>query len=440
MLYFCTMFTSKGGNPLALTHKSPNTHHEQTPMTDPQDYPALLRSTILQDPAFVRATFGGAQRGTTADALPYAKVTVRPILLKDARHWQFAYWDGVQDTTKNYPADQAARQLEAVLALPFRNFTLHTATHETQINLSKKGKPLISTRAKARAQAPDLAHDRAKPHAAADPSAHPYLHAVGILTQEGKVRAEMQRKYAQINAFIQLIAPEFDAVADSRARAQISEPLRVVDLGCGAAYLTFAAYHHLRIARNREVQMVGVDRKAPLLAQLGETVADLGWDTLAFAVGSIADYQPPTAPHVVIALHACDTATDDAIARGIAWGSQAIITAPCCHHNLQAQLSHAATPAALDPILRHGILFERMGDILTDSLRALLLRICGYRTEVVQFVETEHTPRNLMIRATRTTAEPTALDARALAEYRALKALWGVTPHLETLLWPDGLV
>ena len=177
--------------------------------------------------------------------------------------------------------------------------------------------------------------------------------------------------------------------------------------------------------------MTGVDAKEFLMARHQATAAELGWEGLTFAAGQILDYAPAEAPDVVLALHACDTATDDALARAVRWGSRLIFSAPCCHHHLQAQLAAAETPSPFRPVLRHGILRERLGDALTDALRAHILRLLGYRAEVLEFVAVEHTPKNLMIRAVHTGAPPTPA---LVAEYRALKTYWGVTPYLEELL------
>jgi len=182
---------------------------------------------------------------------------------------------------------------------------------------------------------------------------------------------------------------------------------------------------------NLEAHVAGVDIKADLIERHQEKVRSLGWGQLTFEVGQIADFQPETKPDVVLALHACDTATDDALAQGIRWESPLILCAPCCQHELQVQLSHVPAPAPLLPVFHHGILFERMGDILTDTFRATILRIMGYRTDVTQFVPIEHTAKNLMIRSVKTSP---AGDARWVEEYRSLKAFWQVTPFLERLL------
>jgi hypothetical protein len=177
--------------------------------------------------------------------------------------------------------------------------------------------------------------------------------------------------------------------------------------------------------------VTGVDLKSGLLKGLQAKSEAMGWDHLKFQIGAIADYESNVTPDVVLALHACDTATDDALAKGIQWGSRVILCAPCCQHELQEQLSKIPAPNQMLPVFQDGILSERMGDILTDTFRATILRIMGYRTDVTQFVPIEHTARNLMIRSVKTTPPG---EARRVEQYRNLKSFWGVTPHLERLL------
>jgi hypothetical protein len=245
------------------------------------------------------------------------------------------------------------------------------------------------------------------------------------MTAGGQIKADKRDKYRQITEFLKLVQPAFDAAPQAGA------PLSVVDCGCGNAYLTFAAYHYLAEVRRVPVCMTGIDVQGALLARHAATAQELGWEGLSFQQTSIIDYQPPTPPDIVLALHACDTATDEALAQGITWRSRYIVSAPCCHHHLQAQLQRSGAPAPFGPVYRHGILAERMGDILTDALRALILRIMGYRTDVVQFVSSEHTACNVMIRAVRAGASDTS---RFVREYKELVGFWKVTPHLEELL------
>lgn len=239
----------------------------------------------------------------------------------------------------------------------------------------------------------------------------------------------MQRKYTQINEFLRLL-DETDSFQDFK-----DKPLHVVDFGCGNAYLTFAVYYYLREILKLDAHVKGVDLKADLIERHREKTQKLGWDQLTFEVGHINDFRPEVIPDVVVALHACDTATDDALAHGIRWESKLIVCAPCCQHDLQVQMAQAPAPEALASVLGHGILFERMGDILTDTFRATFLRIMGYRTDVTQFVPIEHTAKNLMIRAVK--ISPPGKNPRWAEEYRNLKSFWQVTPHLEKILGDD---
>ena len=387
-----------------------------------EDYREPLRRAIV-DKSFVQAVFQGSQRG---EPPPWPRVTIRPVLLQGARHWQFVYFDGRQDTTKNYELKEVEERLRDLLALPFKGMTTTTTTETVRVQFSKKGRPILHREARQGAPVSlDLAHDRAKPGILSDEQPPEFLRAVGVTTADGRVRADQRRKFNQINEFLRLM-DETGAIDDLRA-----DPLRVIDLGCGSAALTFAAYHYLNTIKGRPATVIGVDAKAHLMERHSETAGRLGWGRMQFEAARIEEFQTADAPDVVLALHACDTATDEALARAVGWNSRLIFSAPCCHHYLQAQLAAAETPEPFRAVARHGILRERLGDILTDAFRAHILRLLGYRAEVLEFVAVEHTPKNLMIRAVYTGAPaPAAL----VAEYQATKAYWGVTPYLEELL------
>lgn len=384
-------------------------------------YEQALRQMILGDGGFVEAVFQGARRGAN---VPWTRVTVRPVLVKDERQWQFAYFDATQDVTKNYRAAEAAARLDELLALPFRSIQAAGTGETVRVQFSKKGRPIVHREELAELIPLDLSHDRAKPAILADERSFPFLRAIGVMTGD-RVRADQQRKYRQINEFLRLI-DETGEIERLNER-----PARAVDLGCGSAALTFAVYHYLNDIKGIPATMIGVDTKDFLMERHQETAAQLGWAGMTFQAGRIETFEAAEAPHIVLALHACDTATDEALARAVRWRSRLVFSAPCCHHHLQAQLAAAETPEPFRPVLRHGILRERLGDILTDAFRALILRLLGYRAEVLEFVAVEHTPKNLMIRAVHTGAPATAA---LTAEYRALKEYWDVTPHLETLL------
>jgi SAM-dependent methyltransferase len=384
------------------------------------DYKQLVRERILASDTFIRAVFSGEQKGAS---VPWVKVVVRPVELKGQLHWQFSYFDEKKDISKNH-LDDAAVKVDELLALPFRNIFVESSEGNIQVNFTKKGKALIS-RSKPSEAGTDLSHDRPKNRLLTDENAAPFLKAVGIMTQDGRIKADMQRKYKQINEFLRLVDETASLSAES------GQPFHVVDFGCGNAYLTFAIHFYLREILKLETHVTGVDVNADLIERHKQKVTSLGWEDLSFQTGYIADFKAETPPDMVIALHACDTATDDAIAQGIRWDSRFIICAPCCQHDLQEQMTRIELPDQLASVFQDGIFFERMGDILTDTFRATILRIMGYRTDVTQFVPIEHTAKNLMIRAAKT-SQPG--NEKWVEQYRKLKSFWGVTPYLERLL------
>lgn len=394
-------------------------------MTAP-DFRAELAQAILDGETFVRAAFTGRQRGA---ALPWQRLTLRPVVIRGRQHLQFSYYDATRHITHNHTGADAAAQVQAALALPFRNFHVVTTEREIQVNLSKKGRPIVSVRPTAAQPVPDLAHDRAKQRILPEGVPVPYLVTLGVMTADGRVKAAMRPKFAQINEFLRLLAETGVLTRLERS------PVEIVDFGCGSAALTFALYHYMNEVLGVPARMTGVDLKGELIARHQETAAALGWEGIGFVEMAIADYVSPVAPDVVIALHACDTATDDAIAQGMRAGSRLIVCAPCCHHNLQAQMALRPAPAPFGPVLRYGLFHERLGDVLTDTFRVLLLRAAGYRVDVVEFIAPEHTPRNVMLRAIKSGAAGS--DPSAAREYVALAEFWQVTPYLERTLGAD---
>lgn len=388
------------------------------------NYTDNVRSRILARDTFIRAQFTGMQKGAE---LNWLKVVIRPVEIKGIIHLQFSFFDEKKDVSKNYTFEEASARIDEVLGLPFRNIFIENTTGSLQVNISKKGKALMNERkAHALPVVVDMSHNREKNRLLSAENAKPFLEAVGILTKDGRIKADMQRKHTQINEFLRLL-DETDSFKEFE-----DKPLHVVDFGCGNAYLTFAIYYYLHDILKLDAHVIGVDLKADLIERHREKAKRLGWDQLKFKVGHITDFQPEAIPDVVVALHACDTATDDALAQGIRWESKLIVCAPCCQHDLQVQMAQAPAPTPLASVLSHGILFERMGDILTDTFRATFLRIMGYRTDVTQFVPIEHTAKNLMIRSVKNS--PPGKNARWVEEYRNLKSFWQVTPYLEKIL------
>jgi SAM-dependent methyltransferase len=320
--------------------------------------------------------------------------------------------------------------VDELLATAYGSWHVETTGETLRLRHTKKGKVLLHRQSDSREQSTD--HDRVKQRVL-DPAA-PFLIELGISDHKGRVKPSRQAKYKQIEEFCKLLAPALEE-AIAAGRIGTGHPLHVVDLGCGNAYLTLAAYH-LLTAAGHDVRMTGIDHNPAARERNSKRVAALGWqDHLHFVDATIADARLDVKPDVVLALHACDTATDDALARAVGWEAPLVLAAPCCHHDIQKQLKSVEPPAPYALMTRYGIVRERLADMLTDSLRAAVLRQVGYRVEVVQFVDSEHTPRNLLLRAARTGA---TAGPEVRAEYDALVGQWQVKPRLAALvLDPD---
>jgi hypothetical protein len=383
---------------------------------DQTDYRALIREAVLDEDSFQRLTLSAPESGNA----PWERVVLRPVELKSGRQVQVIFEGPEKTTTKNYAGPQLRSELDRLLGQDFSRLDLQGSSGDIHIRITRKGRVLLSRGAPSRSSVPaDLNHDRVKHYPLEGRGTHSFLQTIGIENERGEVRPSMQSKYRQINAFIQLVEPLIPA--------DLARPFHIVDCGCGSAQLTFAVHHYLTHVRRMEVRLTGVDRNRELIENVTRLRDELGWDGLDFRVSNIAEFAPETAPDLVLSLHACDTATDEALAQGVRWESRGIVAAPCCQHELHHQLK----APLFGPVTRHGILRERLADLLTDSFRALALRMAGYRAQVVEFVAPEFTPKNLVIRAERSGP---AGDPEAAREFQELKAFWNVEPAIERLL------
>jgi len=387
---------------------------------------ARVRELVLEDQALVRALASGRRKGMKPR---WRRVELRYVDLKAGRHLQVTRYDDTQAHVSNH-ADPAT-ELDELLTEPFGNWHVDTTTQTLQLRVTKSGDAMVSSRAR-EVEAPVRDHDRAKPRLL--PEDDPVLVELGISDREGRVKPSRRAKYRQVEEFLrELQAALDDAIDAGRLSPTAADPLRIVDLGCGNAYLTFAAHAWLSRVRGLPVRLVGVDVKEQSRRHNTDVAARLGVDDeVSFLAAGIDEVRLDELPHVVLALHACDTATDDALARAVDWGAPLVLAAPCCHHDISRQLREHPAPEPYALLTRDGILRERFADTLTDALRAALLRTRGYRVEVVEFVGSQHTPRNTLIRAVATgvAAGP------AEQEYAELTRTWQVTPRLAELLGP----
>ena len=341
------------------------------------------------------------------------RVVVEPVDLKAGLAYRFTRHLPDRTTDENLAPDRARAQVAELLG-EYRQALLQSPEADWQV-LGETVLKRPPTRPGA-----DRAHDRRKRRLLEEGTPVPFLVELGVMTADGKVRKARYDKFRQVNRFLELVD---DVVPSLRPEGR----LRVIDFGSGRSYLTFAVHHLLTELRGREVDIVGIDLKADVVAECQALVERLGSRGLRFEQGDIAGYDAGGRVDLVVSLHACDTATDEALAQAVAWEADAILAVPCCHKEAFRQLQ--ATPE-LQPLLRHGLVKERVAALVTDGLRAQLLELAGYRTQLVELVALEHTPKNVLIRAVR--GRPAGPEARR--SYEGLRDLLGLEPTLERLL------
>jgi hypothetical protein len=358
------------------------------------------------------------------------RIIAKPLLVKGQPSLSLVYRHQTRDITRNVPVEQAQALVAELLPESFRNAHLFTTDGEVQLAFSKKGKPMLQRHvAQApREAAPAAGHDREKKRYLE--LSRPFLRDLGVTDGQGALIPSMSRKWKQINKFIEV----FDHALASAPLAA-AQSLRVADFGSGKGYLTFAMHDYLRNSLGREAQVTGVELRQDMVDLCNTAAARLEHPGLVFECGDVRSVVPE-AVEVMIALHACDIATDYAIHTGIRCNAAIIMCSPCCHKQVRPQLQ---SPGLLQPMLQYGLHLGQQAEMLTDSLRALYLEACGYETKVFEFISLEHTNKNKMILAVK---RKQPVDATALLQKIAeLKAFYGVSEHcLETLLRADGLI
>jgi SAM-dependent methyltransferase len=376
---------------------------------------------IVDTTGLVRVVLSGCRRNMLTE---FDRIDIRPVEIKGRVLLQLSHNDGRATTVKNLIPEH--NDVLALLSSGYSNILVDTINGSLSIRVTKNGDAQLHFDKKSMEQ--NLSHDKKKVRLL-EPS-DPFLLEVGIADHKGVIKPSKQDKYMQVEEFLRLLTPTLKAAIEAGQihKPTQENPLSIVDLGCGHAYLTFAAHQYLRsigipvTVTGIDVRPVSRDRNNAIAQNLGIT------ETINFRAEEISSTTAGNAD-VAIALHACDTATDDAIAWAVNGGAKLLLIAPCCHHDIQSQME--TSPEPWGALTKFGLMKERLGDLLTDSLRAQILRIAGYRVELIEFIGGEHTPRNLMIRAVKTGAAPEAID---IARYKEICSQWAITPALEKKL------
>jgi hypothetical protein len=379
-----------------------------------------FRQSLVQE-SFAKLILG-THEGAEPDLL---KIIVRPVVIKGEKRLCCLYHHRTKDITRNIPVDTGAATVEKLLGKDFKTAHLFTLTEDVHLKIDSQGQARV-TRGKPTQSAPaSVAHDRQKRRVL--DSGCPFLKDLGIVDQRGQIVPSMSHKWKQINKFMEVFEHVFGE-SELPGRSTV----KVVDFGAGKGYLTFAVHHWLRNVLGVEAVVTGVELREDLVRLCNEVATRHHCEGLTFRQGSLDDYSPQDAD-LLIALHACDTATDLALHLGIGARASVMLTAPCCHKELRPQI---AAPEVLKPLLRFGVHLGQEAEMVTDGLRALLLEAAGYRVNVFEFISLEHTDKNKMISAVRTAA-PLPAD-RVRAQIAALKEFYGIREHkLETLMLAD---
>ncbi|MGI6069269.1 MAG: class I SAM-dependent methyltransferase [Blautia sp.] len=347
-----------------------------------------------------------------------SKVKIRPVKIKDKICFQAAVTMGTKELHENFSAGEAVDYIETSLKDQFMQLQLSGRCRDGVILISKKGKVTVKTKNHpCREAAASLDHNRKKRYILREGKAVPFLVDLGVMTGDGRIVASKYDKFRQVNRFLEFIE-------DILPRLSKKSQVTILDFGCGKSYLTFAMYYYLRELQGYDVHIIGLDLKADVIETCSRLAEKYGYENLHFYQGDIADYEGVSQVDMVVTLHACDTATDFALAKAVGWNAKVILSVPCCQHELNGQIQNEL----LEPVFSYGILKERMAALLTDGIRAQLLESCGYETQILEFIDMEHTPKNLLIRAVYTgkKKDRDKLDACIRA--------FGAAPTLDRLL------
>ena len=341
----------------------------------------ILEKSINED--FISAVISSPRE--KGDAV---KIKVRPIKKKDEILFQFEEFRNNQAFHKNMDADAAVAYLESQMN-KFKQMQMETRQMRYQVMISKKGKMTIQKKHQAgEAKAVDMSHNRSKHYILEEGTKIPFLQDLGVMTRNGDIVKSKFDKFRQINRFLEFIEDILPQLPRDRE-------ITILDFGCGKSYLTFAMYYYLHELQKYEIRIIGLDLKTEVIKHCNQLAEKYGYEKLKFLEGNIADYTGADEVDMVVTLHACNTATDFALAKAIGWKAKVILSVPCCQHELNEQMENEI----LAPIFSYGLIKERMAALFTDALRAEYLKREGYDTQILEFIDMEHTPKNILIRA-----------------------------------------
>ncbi|MBK5247202.1 MAG: SAM-dependent methyltransferase [Peptostreptococcaceae bacterium] len=390
-----------------------------------------ILKNILEEKKLIKMVFGSARKKT----IPYHKIIIRPIIIKDQFYYQVEYHYKDKVIHENLNPEDLILLCCDFMIMDFKQLNIYAINEDIQILAANPNDPKV-LKSKPSKKKVDLSHNKKKQYIIPDNEPCDFLIRLGVSDYNGKVFQKHYSKFRQINKFLEIVDDSFESLDTSKT-------IKVIDFGCGKAYLTFALYHYLRIIKGLDVEIIGLDLKEDVIEFCNKIAQELEFDKLKFLIGNIKDYASDQAD-MVVTLHACDTATDFALINAVKWKSQIILSVPCCQHELFNQIKETLHA----PLFKHGILKDRFTEILTDGIRGLKLEAAGYDVKMIEFTTLEHTSKNIMIKAVKSkpvaTSSETEKDVKETAarknkalkaneEYEALKKYWHINPTIDSL-------
>lgn len=341
---------------------------------------------------------------------PYKRITARPISLKNENVIQFEKFTEKQAFHDNFSYNEAAEEIINLITNEYRNINIFTEDADFQLMVSKKGSVKVIEKEPTKKQEIED-HNKKKQYIINENEPCDFLIHLGVMTKTGQVFAKKYDKFKQINKFLEI-------VDDSLKCKELVDDFMIIDFGCGKAYLTFALYYYFYYIRKIRVKIIGLDLKDEVIEFCNETAKKLEYDNLEFIYGDIQDFEYKSNVDMIVTLHACDTATDAALVKAIKWNTDIILSVPCCQHEFYDKINNPN----LEPMLKHGLIKERVSSLVTDSLRSLFLETKGYKVQLMEFIAMEHTPKNILIRALKTNND----KLKAEKEYEEFKKFWNL--------------
>ncbi|MFA9373890.1 MAG: SAM-dependent methyltransferase [Poseidonibacter sp.] len=372
-----------------------------------------LIEQIINEESIIHATLSGVRKKAEKT---FNKVTIKKVIIQNEEKYQFEYFYDKNVEHKNLNNDETFVEIYTLIKTYFKQALINTVNHDYHILVNKKDEIKINQK-KATRKFEEVSHNRKKKYILNEGELTPFLIELGIMTKQGKIINAKYDKFKQINRYLEL-------VSDCIPYLDKNKTIRIIDFGCGKAYLTFALYDYLVLKMGYNVEIVGLDLKENVIKFCSDLAKKLNFDDLRFEQGDIKGFNQFTDVDMVISLHACNTATDEALTKAVNWGAKVILAVPCCQHEFLKKIKNDK----MIPMMKYGIIKEKLATLLTDSVRANVLEIMGYRTQVLEFIDMEHTPKNVMIRAF---FEDNQNIQKTVKQYKEFKNEWQISPYIE---------